>query len=493
MIEFIHDGTDDHHAEAGPESEHGKARTLVVGLGHAGINIVDQIVMRGWETCWGVDIVALDADSTSIDGSVAPDKRMLGASLCRGLGCFGDPGRARALWKAESAPILERVAAANDVVLTVGLGGGTGATFAVEIAKAVRQRPTPGRAVAVCTMPFGFEAETRQAHARYVLAELRRHCDAVIVFSNDRVDVWPEAAESIRKGLHALNLSLARAVEAVAQILATGGMSPLDFGDLRSLFGRFGGDEATTENCWIGRGEAATAEDASALVERALSSPLLASGGAWNGADSCLACITGGPEFSVTQLKAVTKALEKAFAAKGVNQIRLAVGARSVEHQEGRLGLSLLLAATRPAEVSVEKAQPAAAPEVEAPAPAPVARPVTVRVVSVQAQEVEVPAAAAPALQAKVVPAPVVEVEVEAEAEAEVESAAMPVSRVEAKPAAAPAGATASRRSAKPVKQEELPFDAGSRGRFEDSIETIHRGENLDQPTFRRKRIPVKA
>jgi len=45
----------------------------------------------------------------------------------------------------------------------------------------------------------------------------------------------------------------------------------------------------------------------------------------------------------------------------------------------------------------------------------------------------------------------------------------------------------------KPVKQEELPFDAGSRGRFENSFETIHNGENLDQPTFRRRRLAIKV
>ncbi len=484
MIEFIHDAEGDDVNDLSDERRDAGTRTLVVGLGHAGINIVDQIVMRGWETCWGLDIVALDSDSSSIEGSVAPDKTLLAPALCRGLGCFGDPGRARALWKAESARVLERVAAARDIVLTVGLGGGTGATLALEIAKAARAKENPGRVVAVCTMPFAFEAETRQAHARYVLAELRRHADAVIVFSNDRVDAWPDAAESIRKGLHALNLSLARAVEAAAQILAAGGMSPLDFGDLRSLFGRFGADEANAENCWIGRGEAATAEEASALVERALASPLLASpsGGAWEGADSCLACITGGPEFSVTQLKAVSKALERAFAAKGANQIRLVIGARSVEHQEGRLGLSLLMAVTRPA----EKATPEAAPEAEAPlaaAPAPV---------PVRPMPVPVSVPAAPARKAPSAPAPVVEVETAvaaAVAVAEPEGE-LPVSRVEAKPAAAPAAAA--RRTAKPVKQEELPFDAGSRGRFENSIETIHKGENLDQPTFRRRRLAVK-
>ena len=103
---------------------------------------------------------------------------------------------------------------------------------------------------------------------------------------------------------------------------------------------------------------------------------------------------------------------------------------------------------------------------------------------------VSVPAAPARKAPSAPAPAPVVEVETAVAVAVAEPEGELPISRVEAKPAAAPVAAA--RRTAKPVKQEELPFDAGSRGRFENSIETIHKGENLDQPTFRRRRLAVK-
>ena len=41
------------------------------------------------------------------------------------------------------------------------------------------------------------------------------------------------------------------------------------------------------------------------------------------------------------------------------------------------------------------------------------------------------------------------------------------------------------------AKQEEMQFEA-ARGRFDKTAETIYRGENLDQPTYRRRRLSIR-
>ncbi len=43
------------------------------------------------------------------------------------------------------------------------------------------------------------------------------------------------------------------------------------------------------------------------------------------------------------------------------------------------------------------------------------------------------------------------------------------------------------------AKQEEMEFEAPTRGRFEKTFETIYKGENLDQPTFRRRRLKIRV
>jgi hypothetical protein len=42
------------------------------------------------------------------------------------------------------------------------------------------------------------------------------------------------------------------------------------------------------------------------------------------------------------------------------------------------------------------------------------------------------------------------------------------------------------------AKQEEMQFEAAPRGRFDKTIETMYRGENLDQPTFRRRGLKIR-
>ncbi len=504
MIEFKKDGV------CGDESEDGADGTetsrLVIGLGQAGVNIVDQVVIHGQDR-QGLRVLALDADQVIVEGSVAPDKILLGGALCRGLGCHGDVERGKALWKLESARILERLEGVQQIVLAVGLGGATGSILAVEIAKAVRRRSQGGRVVAVCALPFSFEPESRQAQGRRALADLRTHCDAVMSLSNDRVEAWPHARENIRHGLHGMNLEMAQAVEAVTQIMVPGGMNPLAFADLRSLFGRFGGAEMP-ENCWIGRSGIHLEEGADELVARALESPLLGDSAAWEQADSCIACLVGGHDFSLGQLKTVTKVLQ----ARLPRSLPLVIGARTVDRHEGRLKLLLILAATQTAaqdqveihlptpvaelapEAELEpQAEPEFEPEPEI-APAPLQARIAEPVIDLDPEESVVETEAIEPEPSPVVPAPVVapvrkasrrNVEPVAPQADPVLSESVFPSRAEGK--AKPAG------RAKPVKQEELPFEAGSRGRFENSFETIHNGENLDQPTFRRRRLAIKV
>jgi len=505
MIEFKKDGVCGDETEDGTDGT--ETKRLVIGLGQAGVNIVDQVVIHGQDR-QGLRVLALDSDQTVVEGSVAPDKILLGGSLCRGLGCHGDLERAKALWKLESARILERIQGVEQVVLAVGLGGATGSILAVEIAKAVRRRSQGGRVVAVCALPFAFEPESRQAQGRRALADLRTHCDAVMTVANDRVEAWPDARENIRHGLHGMNLEMGQAVEAVAQIMIPGGMNPLAFADLRSLFGRFGGSEVP-ENCWIGRSGIHLEEGAEELVSRALESPLLGDEAAWQQADSCIACIVGGHDFSLGQLKTVTKVLQ----ARLPRSLPLMIGARTVDRHEGRLKLLLILAATQTAASDqVEIYLPTPATESEStiqpepladivPVPVPEPQPVPIKawiaepVIDLDPEEAVVETEAiAPEPLSEPEPAPVAPPARKA-ARRNVEPAvqqADPVlsetvfpSRTEgrAKPVGRP----------KPVKQEELPFDAGSRGRFENSFETIHNGENLDQPTFRRRRLAIKV
>ena len=61
----------------------------IVGVGGAGLNALDRIVLDGMEKA---DVVAINTDVQSLTSSVAARKVQLGRSVTRGLGAGGDPG-----------------------------------------------------------------------------------------------------------------------------------------------------------------------------------------------------------------------------------------------------------------------------------------------------------------------------------------------------------------------------------------------------------------
>src|SRR5258707_15479284 len=60
----------------------------VVGVGGAGSNALDRIVLDGMDKA---DLIAINTDVQSLAGSVAAHKVQLGRTMTRGLGAGGDP------------------------------------------------------------------------------------------------------------------------------------------------------------------------------------------------------------------------------------------------------------------------------------------------------------------------------------------------------------------------------------------------------------------
>jgi cell division protein FtsZ len=60
----------------------------VVGVGGAGSNVLDRVMLDGIEAA---ELVAINTDVQSLTASVAAHKVQIGRNLTRGLGSGGDP------------------------------------------------------------------------------------------------------------------------------------------------------------------------------------------------------------------------------------------------------------------------------------------------------------------------------------------------------------------------------------------------------------------
>ncbi len=433
-------------------------RLRVIGLGQAGIGALDQIVMYGMDS---YDMLVMDTDQQSIEGSVVKQRLLLGAEITRGLGCGGDHEVAAEIATACSDKLTEAVSGCNHLILSVGLGGATACMVAPEL---VIQASKQGiRTIVVATMPFSFESRRRQSMANKSLERLRRCADSVLVFANDRITTLPQASGNIRQGFHIINQLAGHSIEALAQILSKPGLIQLSFADVRSLYGRLT-NNAITENCWAGWSEVSSPKEIKRLVDDALSSPLFTEE-VWSQADHAIVCLSGGGDLSLVQVQNMLAELQKRLPA----DFPVATGATLEETCKSKLRLTVLLARTVAPASPIVEMEPEPEPQrmVHDTVPLP-------SLAELQENAAE-------------------ETEEEYEEAAETDEELVAPLRGKAAAANDASVVIPGKKTKKYIaKQEELQFDGSHRGRFEKSIETIYKGENLDQPTFRRRKLAIR-
>ena len=71
-----------------PEKADEDISIKVVGVGGAGSNVLDRIVLDGLDKA---DLIAINTDVQSLASSVATQKMQIGREITRGLGAGGDP------------------------------------------------------------------------------------------------------------------------------------------------------------------------------------------------------------------------------------------------------------------------------------------------------------------------------------------------------------------------------------------------------------------
>src|SRR4051812_16880551 len=157
-------------------------RLAVVGLGSAGCNVLDRIVLDGLP---GAELIAVNTDVQALSGSVAPRKVQIGQLRTRGLGAGGDPEVGTAAAQEGLDDVTAAIGQADAVIFLAGLGGGTGSGALSVLAEAAKQRDA--LVIVIATLPFGFEGTRRRIQALDALAAIEGIADLLICFENDRM------------------------------------------------------------------------------------------------------------------------------------------------------------------------------------------------------------------------------------------------------------------------------------------------------------------
>ncbi len=474
-----------------PEKHEDDLAIKIIGVGGAGSNALDRIVLDGLER---VDLIAANTDVQSLASSVATQKVQMGRDVTRGLGAGGDPELGFNAANESAEELREVLQGARMVFVCAGLGGGTGSGAAPCVVQMARE--TGALVVAFATLPFAFEGKRRSAQAAEALRQLQQLSDAVVCFENDRMGdmVLPKAG--IHQAFAVADLTISQSVRAIVNVVRRPGLIRIGFDELLSAL------RSQDSRCLFGFGESDSDNRAHEALALALKNPLMDRGKMLTDARHVLVQISGGPGMTLTEVEIVMQELNR-----HVEDHTQILFGTSVDGKMGnRLSVTLISsigAAPEPTPVATPTApiwerQPVAAfappPVIEPPVPIPVGteiavapEPIVEAVAEAEAPEPE-PAKAEVLLE----PEPLIE---------EVAPPTPPPVRRERKAPATPVAAeplepapAKTPRTEKFVqaKQEILQFESVTRGRFEKSEPTIVEGQDLDVPTYLRKNLRVK-
>ncbi len=461
-----------------PERQEELIPINVVGVGSAGSNALDRVLLDGMDKA---DLIAINTDVQSLASSVAARKVQLGRTCTHGLGTGGDPelGYQAAIESADE--IRQAIAGARMIFICAGLGGGTGSGAAPIVAQLAREAGS--LVIAFATLPFSFEGKRRAAQAQDALSRMNEVANAVICFENDRMGDMVAPKAGIHQAFGVADMTISQSVRSIVNLIQRPGLIRIGFDDL------FAALRSQNGRCLFGFGESDTDNRAHDALAQALKNPLMDKGRMLSEAAHVLVQVAGGPGMTLSEVEILMREL-----GRHVRDHTQIVFGTAVDGKMGNR-LSVTIISSLASEDSIVAQEMPAQPEPFLAPPPAVLEQVEEPPAPPKIDITPEPEIAAPAQPAS---GDLIPFEQQAAAEAPPPSPA-PSIKKPAPRLIPPKKKAVVEKEAKPpkekciqAKQEVLQFEPVTRGRFEKSEPTIVEGQDLDIPTFLRKNIRVK-
>jgi len=408
----------------------------ICGIGNAGLKVVEHLIAGGMPASL---CAAINADRQSLEASSAGEKLQLETQLLRGLGSGGDPDRGRAVAE-EHAEKLKTLCASVDVVfLIAGLGGGAGTGITPVLARVSKEQHA--LVLAFITTPFECEGNRRLDVAENGFEELQEVVDGIICLPNQKLFKLIDEDTSVLETFKISTELLAEVIHGVWRLLTHKGLIEIHFETLCEVLRDRHAESA------FATAEAIGPARSGEVLDKLLAHPLLDSGEVLRQSEIVLLSLVGGPDLTMAEVNRVTEGI------KGQSKnAQLIIGAVIDEAFHERLAVTLI--ATRECTatlVNVKRVHDE---------PEELANQLLERGTVRPASRLVPPAPVLPADQMQ-----------------QMLSRQTKGSRV--------------RKLASKMRQGQLPLEIISKGRFDRSEPTIHKGEDLDVPTYIRRGISL--
>ena len=308
-----------------PEIKELQPRLLVVGVGGAGGNAINEMIENNLQ---GVEFIAVNTDAQDLKLSKCKTRIQIGLNLTKGLGAGAKLDIGQAAADESLNEIVNILQGANMVFIAAGMGGGTGTGAAHVIARAAKELNI--LTVGVVTLPFMYEGPSRMRRAQQGLEELRKHVDTIIVIPNQNLFKIANEQTTFEDSFNLSNNVLMHGVQSITDLMVRPGLINLDFADVETVMASMG-------KAMMGTGEAEGEGRALKAAEMAISNPLI-DDYTLKGAKGLLINITGGKDLKLFE---VDEAVNK-VRAEVDPEAELIIGAITDVALDGKMRVSIV-------------------------------------------------------------------------------------------------------------------------------------------------------
>jgi len=308
-----------------PDIRELKPRILVLGVGGAGGNAINEMIESGVE---GVEFVAVNTDAQDLKTSKANARIQIGLNITKGLGAGAKHEIGQAAADESLNDIVDILKGSNMVFITAGMGGGTGTGASHVIARAAKELNI--LTVGVVTLPFSLEGPKKMRIALQGLEELKKHLDTNIVVPNQNLFKIINEKTSLKNSFGLSNDVLKFGVQSVTDLMVKPSLVNLDFADVETIMKGMG-------KAMMGTGEAEGEKRAEEATNAALLNPLIDEY-SLRGAKGLLVNITGGTDLTLFE---VDEAVNK-IRAEVDPEAELIFGAIEDENLTGKIRVSIV-------------------------------------------------------------------------------------------------------------------------------------------------------
>ena len=341
-----------------PQTAELKPRIVVIGVGGAGGNAVNNMIEAGLD---GVDFVVANTDAQALALSKADRRVQMGSGITQGLGAGMRPEVGEQSAEENLDEILTHLEGAHMLFVAAGMGGGTGTGAAPVIARAARERGI--LTVGIVTKPFMFEGSRRMKLADQGIENLYSSVDTMITIPNQNLFRVATERTTMADAFQLADEVLYSGVRGVTDLMVVPGLINLDFNDVRTVMDEMG-------KAMMGTGEATGENRSVEAAQKAINNPLL-DDVSLKGAKGVLINITGGSDLTLFEVDSAAEMIRSEVD----EDANIIVGSALDPALDGVVRVSVVAtgvdAAHRCEHAGRFAAKPTPAPE-PAPTPAPV-------------------------------------------------------------------------------------------------------------------------